>query len=173
METSGLARCQLQLRHAVSADIGLLYSIASQSPELWPRLCRRGLPNPQQFEQLAWSSVLVLSMVCHETTGAVVGLTSIYDPDHHNGTAQVEVVTPPLGADEEAAVTAAMVDHAFATWRFRKVYLENDGYRPPAIGQITRPCREEARLRDHVLHDGFLWDTVTTAVYRDHLPTST
>lgn len=167
MLTPLLARGQLVLRPAGSADLGLLYSIASQSGELWPRVCQQGLPNPQQFEQLAWASVQVLLVVVHQDLAHPLGLAAVYDLNHRDGTAWVEVLLPLASSDDEAAVTEVVVGHALDTWGLRKVYLRHDAFRPAALGALTRPSREEARLREHVLHDGFYWDTVTTAVYRD------
>lgn len=164
-----ISRRQFQLRPADGADAGYLYSLAAQFPELWPRVCHRGLPNPQQFEHETWLGVLILLVVEDSSTGQPLGVASVFDADHYSGTAWIEVILPQRGAQDEGEITDALLSYAFETWRFRKVYLRTESFRPPALDGVSWVAKEEAVLRQNTLHDGFLWDTVTTAFYQEPL----
>ena len=98
------------------------------------------------------------------------GLVALYDADFEAGHAWVALV-PELHPEAFELILQAgvlLVEFAFATWQFRKLYAELPGISDTLpLSQLGDLVSEEARLRRHLYHGGEYLDLPIYAIYRE------
>jgi hypothetical protein len=159
------------LRSIEPEDLGFLYSLAARWPESWHRVCRRGIPFPEEFDSLLRFNVNDQFMVEVEVNEERrrVGLVALFDADYAVGTAWIDSVGLPGDANDPLRAKALdqLIDRAFiASPPLRKIYVRHHGFEACPLSHLPYRTVEEARLTDHVRHDDFLWDSVITALHR-------
>jgi hypothetical protein len=163
--------CSLRLRGIEQQDLGFLHHLASRWPEAWPRCCPRGIPSRPELAVALQLGVLAQHLVVAEVSGGPVrvGLVAIYDVDHRHGTAWIERVGLPGDAHDAVMgeALARVIDQAFTTWSFRKLYGTHSSGRAPLFAGLSLAWREEAWLGGFGRDDGLRWDRVTTSIRRE------
>lgn len=155
-----------ELERASPDHHGFLYALAATVPEQWPRLCRRGLPDPHELPIALWAGVVHQVVVCRG--GVPVGVASLHDVEPGHGTGWIDAVVLPGGdlAGARGAAAWAVVHHGFEALGLRLLYENHRGIDGSALAEAGLPAVEEARLADHWWADGQWWDRIITAVDR-------
>jgi hypothetical protein len=142
--------------------VGFAYALAAELEAEWPRIHGYGPLAPHTFGETLWRDVLAIFAVCVDA--APVGVASLYDVDYRHGIGWVEVVLA-RGAETDPTVrrdaAVQITDLGFARFGLRKLFCRHTGCQAPPLGPLAV---EEARLTDAVLHEGWYWDDVITAV---------
>jgi len=128
-------------------------------------------PSPQQVSASLWESVLAQFIIEGISSGRPLGLTAITTPNFRDGFAYFSA----LGSDESQGhgmlVEGVFLtfEYAFATWPFRKIYMEatEESYQT-FYGGLHRFFTEEGRLKQHTFWNGRYMDMAIFAVYRDN-----
>jgi hypothetical protein len=162
---AGPAHGPIRLRPVGDPDVGLLYGHAAANPAEWFPLSGRQV-GPFEFQQHLWADVLDQLVVHVEGAPGPVGLLRVVQPDLTNGFARFErrqVLACP--SDWFDTALFLFLEHAFATWPLRKVYVERAGFEEPPLASFAEICEPEGRLANHVFHDRLYWDYFIDAVY--------
>ena len=127
-------------------------------------------PGPARFHTDLWTGVLTQYVICRISDPTPVGLASAFAPNLHDGHVH-------LGAfvDESlrrrfwpAEAFGLFVEHLFATFDLRKLYLQVNEHNMRPLGSLTGDLLvEEARLLEHDYLDGQWSDSVVYALWRD------
>jgi RimJ/RimL family protein N-acetyltransferase len=128
-------------------------------------------PSPQQVSASLWESVLAQFLVEGISSGRPLGLTAITTPNFRDGFAYFSA----LGSDESQGHGMLVegvfltLEYAFATWPFRKIYMEatEESFQTFYSG-LDRFFTEEGRLKQHTFWNGRYMDMAIFAVYRDN-----
>ena len=98
-------------------------------------------PSFDEFARHAWDAVLAQWVVRSSSSGEPLGLVVIASPDFRNGYAFLSVVghADIVGSGVMMDGVAAVLEHVFATWPFRQLYLEAAVRQLPAVRQRSRP----------------------------------
>jgi hypothetical protein len=154
------------LRPTRESDLGFLYWLAADVGPAWLRIGGAGLPPLPLFAERLWTSVHTMCTM-KGPGDKPVGVASLYRASERDGTCWVEVQTAAGGpVDAEAAERQAMADmlsRAFERCGFRIVYCGYPAWHPPAIPSPWEAV-EEARLVEHLFHQGSWWDQVVVAI---------
>jgi len=147
-----------------------LYALATD-PEVGLRLRTRGAtPSPESVIATAWDHVLAQFMVEDASTGELAGLAVLASPDFRNRFAYFSVAASPQYMESGLLIDAGvlLIEYAFRTWDFRKLYAEVSGFNLPQFrSALGRYLEEEGRLLKHEFFNGEYWDVHLLALYRD------
>jgi RimJ/RimL family protein N-acetyltransferase len=127
-------------------------------------------PSPEQVSASLWESVLAQFVIEGVASGRPLGLTAITTPNFRDGFAYFSV----LGSDEAQGhgmvVEGAFLtlQYVFATWPFRKIYMEatEESFQAFYSG-LDRFFIEEGCLKQHTFWNGRYMDMAIFAIYRD------
>lgn len=128
-------------------------------------------PTDQLLAELSRDALihLVLEQI---SDGMPIGHVTAYQPDLRNGRVKVGVAVVPeqvgRGAGVEGVVLLAR--YVFATWSFRKIYLELPDFVFDRVGhRLRRYAAVEGQLRDYVFLNGRYRDLYVVALSRESL----
>ncbi len=144
-------------RWAVSLDAGFRWRYGG------------GTPSPAQFTESLWAGVLCQYVVV-DRKAQLHGLVVGYGADHVHQFAYFAVQGNPDRASGTGAMIGVLqlVDHMFASWPFRKLYVDIPGYNEAEFtGVLRRHLEVEGRLVGHVYHGGRFWDMITATLTRE------
>lgn len=169
LQTPTLATKHVLLRPVVSEDHPFLYHLAT-SPETGYRWRFGGyVPSVSAFEATLWDSIHVQFVVVGRQSSERIGHVTAYSASHTMGHVYIGVVMRPdkrTGLGIEA--TGLLIDYLFATWNFRKLYIEVASFNMDQFASILdRFAVEEGVRRDHLWYNGQFWDQHILAVFRD------
>jgi RimJ/RimL family protein N-acetyltransferase len=133
------------------ADLAFVYGIVVDASTGVGLRYQGATPSFDEFARHAWDAVLAQWVVRAEPSGEPLGLVVIASPDFRNGYAFLSVVgrASVVGSGVMLDGVAAVLEHVFATWPFRQLYLEaaDDSYRQFASGLgrffVEEGCRRE------------------------------
>lgn len=159
----------LELRPVLSDDTEALYEIAID-PRVSTRIRFRGAtPSPVEFAASMFESVLAqfgIFIGQHEDPVGAVLLTS---PSFIDGHARLSAFVRHDLIHSGIGFRASLltINYAFATWPFRKLYLDIPEFNYRDSWNVDgRLMTEEGRLREHSYFEGRFWDLLFMAVYR-------
>lgn len=130
---------------------------------------RGAIPRPEHFVDWVWQGVLAQYVVVPRSGSAPIALVQCCDPDMRNQHASFTVLVDAAHQGKGWPLEGALlcIDHLFATWPFRKLYLEGLG---PNLERLLSGSGvvvvEEGRLRQHEWFEQGWVDWVTYALYR-------
>lgn len=161
---------RVRLHPITDHDSAFLYELMS-SPEAGGRVRFAGAtPSPEKIAASLWESVLAQFIAEGVTSGAPLGLVSITSPNFRDSFAYMSAIGSPAAQGSGLMAEAVLLafNYAFATWPFRKIYMETTetSYGFFRSG-LKRFFREEGRLREHTFWDGRYVDVMVLAVYRE------
>ena len=149
------------------ADIPYLFDLANRD-ELGFRWAGDGiLGNPEVFEVALGRSILAGFLVTSVAKGTAVGFVAAYDADLADGHAKLAMVADTRAGPAALSLHGAVLltEYVFATWKFRKLYVEvPDGTSPVPIDVTIQFAREEGRLKKHLFYQGAHHDLVIYAI---------
>ena len=126
-------------------------------------------PSPEKIAASLWDSVLAQFVVEDASGQSPLGLVSVTSPNFRDGYAYMSAVGLPDVQGSGLMVEAALLgfNYGFATWPFRKIYMEatETSYASFKSG-LGRLFSEEGRLREHSFWNGRYVDLLILAVYR-------
>jgi hypothetical protein len=127
-------------------------------------------PSPEKVAASLWDSVLAQFVVEGVDSGLPLGLVAITSPNFRDGFAYLSALgsdrAQGLGMVAEGVIL--VFNYAFATWPFRKIYMEASEQSYAAFGSgLDRFFTEEGRLKQHTFWNGRYMDVAIFAVYRE------
>jgi RimJ/RimL family protein N-acetyltransferase len=160
----------VRIRTITERDSGFIYQLMTSDRSGGRVRFGGATPSPQQVSSSLWESVLAQFVVEGVQSGRPLGLTAITTPNFRDGFAYFSAL-----ASDDAQGHGLMFEgvfltfeYAFATWPFRKIYLEatEESYKTFYSG-LDRFFTEEGRLKQHTFWNGRYMDLAVFAVYRD------
>jgi RimJ/RimL family protein N-acetyltransferase len=128
---------------------------------------RGATPSPDVVVRQLWDGVLAQYCVTASDRRAI-GIVGLYNANHVSQYAYLYALSSPevVGTGLVARAALELIDHAFSTFRLRKIYVET---REAALDQFKSIVRrgimvEEARVPDHEWIDGRYDDLVILSV---------
>jgi RimJ/RimL family protein N-acetyltransferase len=129
---------------------------------------RGATPSPDVVVRQLWDGVLAQFCVISPERRTPVGIVGLYNANHVSQYAYLYALSAPemVGTGLVARAALELIDHAFSTFRLRKIYIET---RELALDQFRSVIRrgimvEEGRLREHEWHEGGYDDLVFLSV---------
>ncbi len=166
-----LATADVALRPLDPGDVPALYRASLDPAESYRWRFRGATPSLQQFNDALYQGTLAQFAVTDRPTGSLHGLVVVYNAMHEGGWAYVafqRVANADARRGHMIVGIILMIDYAFRTWPFRKLYGELPSYNYESIvGSIGTPVVEEGRLKDHMYFDGNYYDMHIIAIYRE------
>ncbi|MGH2941843.1 MAG: GNAT family N-acetyltransferase [Solirubrobacteraceae bacterium] len=164
-----LSTRRVRLRTIADHDAAFLYRLMT-SPEAGGRVRFAGAtPSPEKVAASLWDSVLAQFVVEDVSNHNPLGLVSVTSPNFRDGYAYISAVGSPevQGAGLFIESVLLCFNYGFATWPFRKIYMEatETSYASFKSG-LGRLFNEEGRLREHSYWNGRYVDLLILAVYR-------
>lgn len=147
-----------------------LYQLATNEENGFRWLLAGMVPPAEAFQQNLWKGVVTQFVVIVRSSSAPIGIVVAYNAEVNHGFAYLGADFAPNVQGIGIAIEAVelFVDHVFATYNFRKLYLEVPEYNLPSMAYgIGGLLREEGVLRDHTYFRGQYWDRHMLALYRD------
>ena len=164
-----LASRRVVLRPVDDGDVPFLYDLMA-APEAGAKVRFGGAtPSPEQVSRAMWDSVLAQFVVSSRRTQEPIGLFVVASPNFRDGFAYLSAIARPDLHGSGRMVEGVMVgtNYAFATWPFRKLYMEVASFNlTPFRSALDRYLVEEGRLRDHVFYADAYHDVHILAIYR-------
>lgn len=163
-----IARTTIRMRPVQEPDLPILYewSTAPDVARTW--MYRGTTPSFPAFVDRMFANVLTQFVFVRETEQ--VGYGAIYDANMGSQRASIRMLLGP-GERGRAAVAdcfGLLAGHAFATFPFRKLYMETTDH---SIGQFRGAVglyfEEEARLHDYELFGDTWSDLIYLSVPRE------
>jgi RimJ/RimL family protein N-acetyltransferase len=115
-------------------------------------------------------TVLLLGVVTR-SEDRLIGGTGLHQIDTRHRHASFGIVIGDKsmwGRGYGTEVTRLMVEHAFGTLNFNRLWLHVVEFNVRGIRAYTKVgFREEGRLRQHMFVDGRYWDIITMGILRD------
>ncbi|HWC28319.1 MAG TPA: GNAT family protein [Solirubrobacteraceae bacterium] len=140
------------------------------SPEAGGRVRFAGAtPSPEKVAASLWDSVLAQFVVEDVSGHNPLGLVSVTSPNFRDSYAYISAVGSPDVQGSGLFIESVLLcfNYGFATWPFRKIYMEatETSYSSFKSG-LGRLFSEEGRLREHSYWNGRYVDLLILAVYR-------
>lgn len=161
---------KIVLRPVLKQEVGLVYTWALDifNSKTWRY---RGLtPSPDSFEHDMWAGVLAQFMVCRRSDGEQVALATIYSANMAARRAHIACLASPQHAMSGLPLLGAMamIDYAFETWPFEKIYIEStsQSMRFYSTALKSELLVEEARLVDYERFGDEVGDLIYLSVER-------
>jgi len=168
--TPRLAGARVLLRPVGPSDYERLRVLELAPQLLWRWRHTGATPAPEQWLNSLWNGVTAQYLVIDHRTREWIGITSAYNADMRNGHAAIAAAKFNQDDHGRRMLEGAIVfiDYVFATWPFRKLYMEVPGYNIAQLRSgIGRLLAEEGRLVRHVWLNGRHWDLHVLALHRD------
>jgi RimJ/RimL family protein N-acetyltransferase len=160
---------RVRLHPITDRHSAFLYELMT-SPEAGGRVRFAGAtPSPEKVAATLWDSVLAQFILEGTATQHPLGLVSITSPNLRDGFCYLSAVGTPTAQGTGLIAEGVLLafNYAFATWPFRKIYMEVSEVSYPAFRTgLGRFFVEEGRLREHVFWAGRYHDVRILAVYR-------
>jgi RimJ/RimL family protein N-acetyltransferase len=161
---------RVALRPFTLDDVPLLYSLIID-PVVGRRFRFAGAtPRPEEVAHLAWQDVLCQFTAIRKRDDRPVGIVTVYSPDFRNGYASAAVMADPSlwGSALGVEAFALLLEYAFMTWPFRKLYAEAlEESLAQFKSSVGRFVEVEGRRKLHQFVDGEYQDVYILAIYRD------
>lgn len=164
-----LAGAEVYLRSVLPKDYEALYLLET-SGEFASTWRHRGTtPSMETFITQLWAGVLAQYIVVERSSRRPVALVSAYNANFRDGWAYIAVAK--LGASQSPYSAlhglGLLVGHVFGAFGLRKLYAEVAEFNLRSFRSASEFLLiEEARLSEHVWHDGRYWDTYVLALPR-------
>lgn len=158
-----------RLRPVLTSDYEFIYRLSLGGDAIWRWRYRGATPSPQLFQSTLWEGVLAQFLV-EDLNGQPAGLVSIYNADMVGGHAYVAVLIGQkhIGKTWPLEAVLLLLDYAFKTWPFRKLYFEfSSSNADPFAETARRHLREEGRLVGHDYAQGGFVDRVICSLSRE------
>ncbi len=161
--------CRVNLR-PVSPDDYVFIHFLETHPEVITRWRHQGrTPSPEELARTMWEGQLVTLLAVSSRSGERAGIVNAYNPDPANGYCYMGVLGMPsvwrTGLMFDASVL--LIAYLFATWPFRKLYIETVEYNRGQLSSLARLGWElEARFHEQVYLGGRYWDRLVYTLDR-------
>jgi hypothetical protein len=160
---------RVRLRTITGQDSAFLYELML-SREAGGRVrFGGGTPSPEAIASSLWESVLAQFVIEGVASRKPLGLVAITSANFRDSYTYLSALGPAAlqGSGLIAEGVLLGFDYAFATWPFRKIYMEATDESYQAFGSgLGRFFVEEGRLREHAYWNGRFTDVRILAVYR-------
>lgn len=166
----------VRIRPVTAEDEPYLFHLAT-CPENLTRWRFRGrTPSWEEFRHSLWDRTLCQFVIETKTSARPVGHVVAYRPDLDNGWVYLAILGDPqcrgLGWPLEGG--RLTIDHLFANWPLRKVYVETLEFNAQTMATgLAAAGTAEARLKRHDFFDGRWWDLLVYALDREAWNTRT
>jgi RimJ/RimL family protein N-acetyltransferase len=166
----------VQLRMLRPEDYDYLYALLAL-PEVGLRWLTHGLtPSPEDFRSILWRGTFVQLVVHARSGGPPLGLVSSYNVSLRNGIGYLSAIGAPRSWRSGLLLrgTALLIDHLFANWSFRKLYIETSTPSRAALGSLFGTLFvEEGCLKDYEYTAGGYRDMFIGSLSRERWETLT
>jgi len=160
-----LDHLDIDLKPVSGGDLVAVYALAAMVAPSWQRVCGQGLPPMPAFESALWDSVHSIHKLTRD--GALLGVCGLHNVDAASRNGWIEVVVAP-GPDAlavAASVITWLAGEARDRQSLRKLSMSHASFGPSPLTETDLQWCEEARLRETVRHEDFLWDLVIDAIW--------
>lgn len=164
----------VDLRPVRPVDLERLYDFLAEPSTARSWRFRGESLDPQRFFADISAGVVCQFIVSPAGSHEIAGFVQLFNADPMSGCAHVSVAIGPASRGASVAATASLamlLDHAFATYPLRKVYIESSqDVVVSSLGRIVAtggPVVLEGVLRGNVWFDGAHRDTHIYAVWPD------
>ncbi|MGH9228354.1 MAG: GNAT family N-acetyltransferase [Acidimicrobiales bacterium] len=159
----------MALRAVEASDFDFLWKLVNDAESTIRWRFRGTSPSPQELQALLWNGVLSQFIVTGADSGRAVGLLTAFDTDLANGVTHLSILLEERARGRGWPLEAVplFLDHLFANWPLRKVYLETIEFNAITFRRgVARIFEEEGRLREHEHYLGRYWDVFIMALTR-------
>jgi len=145
------------LRPLVAADYEFVFRLETSADNIDRWRFRGATPSPERFTRALWDGVLASFVVLDLGAKQSVGTVALYNADLANGYAYFAATSTREVRNTGLMIEAMalLIEYAFATWPFRKLYVETLEFNFEQFASATKwLLEEEGRFRQHEYHRG-------------------
>jgi RimJ/RimL family protein N-acetyltransferase len=166
-----LSSKRVVLRPVSQNDLPKLYEITIDPKNSYRWRHLGILPTFDEFVSTLFNKVLIQFVITSKNNPTKpLGLVICYSADVNHGFAYIAILTDSKKHFSTIGIEsmALFINYLFNIWPFRKLYFESIEYNIYQFKSgFNDLFHQEARYKSHIFHQGFYWDMIVGAIYKE------